>query len=137
MLGSMAESGGSLQCKECLFWFAVSGLSRATHATKDGQVSYTEFVAGALRLSDLDPKRCDRLLRYAFEVFDLDGDGGLDMTELSLMLSGAEGHLADVLPDGSTVEQVMEDSDCFAVSCLVTSLLSALSLVYCAPEVFC
>lgn len=76
---------------------------------QDGQVSYTEFVAGALRLSDLDPKRCDRLLRYAFEVFDLDGDGGLDMTELSLMLSGAEGHLADVLPDGSTVEQVMEE----------------------------
>lgn len=71
---------------------------------QDGMVSYTEFLAGALRLEE---KNAERLLRYAFHVFDVDGDGFIDEQELRLMLSG-DGMSFD-LPDGQTVEQVMEE----------------------------
>jgi len=70
----------------------------------DGVVSYTEFLAGAMQIEE---HTSDRLMRYAFDVFDLDGDGCISMSELQFLLSG-EGPLVDVLPDGQTVEQVME-----------------------------
>eukprot|EP00931_Biecheleriopsis_adriatica_P066208 TRINITY_DN40607_c0_g1_i1.p1 TRINITY_DN40607_c0_g1~~TRINITY_DN40607_c0_g1_i1.p1 ORF type:complete len:1713 (+),score=346.86 TRINITY_DN40607_c0_g1_i1:23-5140(+) len=72
---------------------------------QDGQISYTEFLAATLRLEE---ERGDRLMRYAFSMFDLDSDGYISMHELRKLLSG-EGPLADVLPDGKTVDEVMEE----------------------------
>eukprot|EP00930_Biecheleria_cincta_P016490 TRINITY_DN13392_c0_g2_i1.p1 TRINITY_DN13392_c0_g2~~TRINITY_DN13392_c0_g2_i1.p1 ORF type:complete len:1716 (+),score=301.90 TRINITY_DN13392_c0_g2_i1:35-5182(+) len=72
---------------------------------QDGRISYTEFLAAALRLEE---ERGDRLMRYAFSMFDLDGDGYIDMQELKQLLSG-DGPPADVLPDGRTIEQVMDE----------------------------
>jgi len=72
---------------------------------QSGHISYTEFLAGALRA---DEDLNDRLLQYAFDMFDLDGDKFISMHELKLMLSG-DGPLVDVLPDGHTVSQVMDE----------------------------
>merc|ERR1712176_396610 len=72
---------------------------------KNGYISYTEFMAGALS-SDVDISK--KLLHQAFDMFDLDGDGYISMYELRLMLSG-DGPLVEVLPDGYTVDQLMEE----------------------------
>lgn len=80
-------------------------LVSALDMDQDGQISFTEFLAGFL---SLEGARLDRALRYAFEVFDLDGDMFLDIQDLRTMLSG-DGMLAEILPDGQTVEHVMED----------------------------
>ena len=41
-------------------------------------------------------------------MFDLDNDGYISMRELRFMLSG-DGPLVDVLPDGQTVDEVMNE----------------------------
>jgi len=97
---------------------------------QDGQVSYTEFLSGFL---SLEPERLDNALRYAFEVFDLDEDGHLDMRELRIMLSG-EGTLADVLPDGKTVEQVMEEISGGEGRISFCDFKSYLERTHCAPS---
>jgi calcium-dependent protein kinase len=72
---------------------------------QSNDISYTEFVAAALKK---DENLTGRRIEHAFQTFDLDGDGSISMYELRFMLSG-EGPLSDFLPDGSTVEQVMEE----------------------------
>jgi len=71
----------------------------------DGRISITEFLAGAMQLKE---GASDKQIRYAFGLFDLDCDDHISMDELRLMLSG-DGPLADVLPDGQTAEQIMEE----------------------------
>merc|ERR1719277_2768974 len=72
---------------------------------QNGFVSYTEFLAGVL---STDVGLSDRLVREAFDMFDLDGDGFVSRQELKVMLSGS-GPLVEVLPDGHTIDEVMQD----------------------------
>ncbi|CAE7180806.1 CPK2 [Symbiodinium pilosum] len=83
-----------------------SGLMAAMDLDQDGQISYTEFLAATLCL---DEERGERLMRYAFSTFDLDDDGYISMPELRQLLSGEGALVADVLPDGQTVDEVMEE----------------------------
>ncbi|CAK0813412.1 unnamed protein product, partial [Prorocentrum cordatum] len=73
---------------------------------KDGRLSFTEFLAGALRM---EGEVFERLIRYAFSIIDRDGDGFISMQELGCLLSG-DGLPTEVLPDGQTVEQIMEEA---------------------------
>eukprot|EP00928_Gymnodinium_smaydae_P057448 TRINITY_DN4068_c0_g1_i1.p1 TRINITY_DN4068_c0_g1~~TRINITY_DN4068_c0_g1_i1.p1 ORF type:complete len:711 (-),score=144.80 TRINITY_DN4068_c0_g1_i1:66-2198(-) len=73
---------------------------------QNGYVSYTEFLAGALSTTE---NLSERLVREAFDLFDLDGDGIISKHELRLMLSG-DGPLVDVLPDGQTVDEIMQEA---------------------------
>eukprot|EP00971_Amphidinium_carterae_P316129 6283978-Amphidinium_carterae.1 len=70
---------------------------------QSGEISYTEFLAAALQQ---DQDLTERRVQYAFEMFDLDNDGCISAHELRQMLSG-DGPLVEVLPDGQTVDQVM------------------------------
>lgn len=84
-----------------------NGLMASMDLDQDGQISYTEFLGATL---NLDEERGDRLMRYAFSMFDLDGDGQINMEELRHLLSGDGAVLvSDLLPDGQTVDEVMED----------------------------
>merc|ERR1712178_393789 len=49
-----------------------------------------------------------QLLREAFTLFDLDKDGHISEQELRVILSG-HGPLVEVLPDGSTVDNIMKE----------------------------
>jgi len=72
---------------------------------QNGDISYTEFLAGAMQtVEDVT----ERVVQYAFETFDVDNDGFITMNELRSMLSD-RGPLADVLPDGTTVTEVMNE----------------------------
>lgn len=84
-----------------------NGLMASMDLDQDGQISYTEFLGATL---NLDEERGDRLMRYAFSMFDLDGDGQINMEELRHLLSGDGAVLvSDLLPDGQTVDEVMEE----------------------------
>lgn len=71
---------------------------------QDQRISYTEFLAGAMRAED---HLSERTISYAFGLFDSDGDGQISMHDLRVMLTG-DGTVTDVLPDGHTVEEVMD-----------------------------
>jgi len=72
---------------------------------QNGHISYTEFLAGAMHATE---ELTEQHLRYAFDIFDCNGDGFISLHELYQVLSG-NGSIIDVLPDGSTVEQVMAE----------------------------
>lgn len=94
---------------------------------RNGIIEYSEFIAGCLDLAS-DGTRAQ--LRAVFDIFDLDGSGGISMEELRQILTqgaNTEGLMvpgrphskggrrqaatASVLPDGKTVEEVMRDLD--------------------------
>jgi len=72
---------------------------------QNGYISYTEFLAGCL---STDQNLPERVVREAFDMFDLNGDGTVSKYELKVMLSGS-GPLVDVLPDGLTIDEIMEE----------------------------
>eukprot|EP00434_Breviolum_minutum_P044034 symbB.v1.2.039285.t1/scaffold6462.1/size17898/1 len=73
---------------------------------QNGRISYTEFLAAVLSTSSETVP--ESLIQEAFDVFDVDGDGQISLSELRVMLSG-EGPLVEVLPNGQTVDEVMQD----------------------------
>lgn len=100
-------------------------------SNRNGLIEYSEFIAGCLDLAS-DGTRAQ--LRAVFDIFDLDGSGGITMEELRQILTQgantegmvvassvpgsplnggarAGGPIASVLPDGKTVEEVMRDLD--------------------------
>eukprot|EP00438_Fugacium_kawagutii_P023062 Skav201160 [mRNA] locus=scaffold65:157971:174003:- [translate_table: standard] len=79
-----------------------NGLMASMDLDQDGQISYTEFLGATL---NLDEERGERLMRYAFAMFDLDGDGVINMEELR----DGGSLVSDLLPDGQTVDEVMEE----------------------------
>lgn len=72
---------------------------------QDGYISLTEFLAGALRM---DHEVSESLLRYAFATFDADSDGHISREDLQDILE-RDGASTDMLPDGLTVDQVMDE----------------------------
>eukprot|EP00928_Gymnodinium_smaydae_P012977 TRINITY_DN14742_c0_g1_i1.p1 TRINITY_DN14742_c0_g1~~TRINITY_DN14742_c0_g1_i1.p1 ORF type:complete len:849 (-),score=218.47 TRINITY_DN14742_c0_g1_i1:57-2603(-) len=102
-------------------------LIEALDSNRNGTIEYTEFLAGCL---DLASEEMRKHLRSVFDVFDLDNSGAISTDELrQVLLQGANpdstavasGHtstaigvgfgLANLLPDGKTVEDVMADLD--------------------------
>lgn len=73
---------------------------------QNGRISYTEFLAAVLS-TGLESVP-ESLIQEAFDVFDVDGDGQISLSELRVMLSG-EGPLVEVLPNGQTVDEVMDE----------------------------
>ncbi|CAE8605938.1 unnamed protein product [Polarella glacialis] len=81
----------------------------------DGRIEYSEFVAGCM---DLQRDQVMQNLRVAFSIFDLDGSGFLDLRELEELLNPLEsgstsevGLVKGLLPDGATLEEVLEELD--------------------------
>lgn len=73
----------------------------------DGQVNYTEFIASLLAtLGDVE----EQMLERAFAVFDADRDGSITLEELNEMITGG-GPVMSILPDGTTVEEVLRAVD--------------------------
>jgi len=106
------DKSGSLTIEELTAGLAKLGIQQdpvtlmaILDLDQDGRVSYTEFLAGAL---GSEQQVSDKLVCYAFDLFDMDNDGSISMDELRRMLTG-DGPLVDVLPDGKTVEAVMEE----------------------------
>ena len=56
---------------------------------KSGMIDYTEFIAASI-----SPKLYLRedYLHTAFEMFDVDGSGKIDMVELATILQGYDGN---------------------------------------------
>merc|ERR1711977_548365 len=78
-------------------------LADALDVNHDGSIQYSEFVASLLKSqNDL----AENNLRSAFDIFDVDHNGSINLDELRLMLSGG-GALASVLPDGKTPDAVL------------------------------
>eukprot|EP00913_Durusdinium_trenchii_P033677 g31526.t1 len=76
---------------------------------QNGRISYTEFLAAVLSTSETLP---ESMVQEAFDVFDVDGDGQISLSELRVMLSGQGKGCHDdtlVLPNGQTVDDVMEE----------------------------
>mmetsp|Transcript_39853 Transcript_39853/g.104363 ORF Transcript_39853/g.104363 Transcript_39853/m.104363 type:complete len:1550 (+) Transcript_39853:51-4700(+) len=75
---------------------------------RDGKIQYSEFLSGTRALRE---SLTDQMLQMAFDMIDLDADGFLSVSELRTMLSGSVpgGSLADVLPDGTTVEELFAE----------------------------
>ena len=61
---------------------------RAVDTDKSGNIDYTEFIAASLT-----PKVYlrDDYLHTAFDMFDVDGSGKIDMVELATILQGYDG----------------------------------------------
>mmetsp|Transcript_66208 Transcript_66208/g.183313 ORF Transcript_66208/g.183313 Transcript_66208/m.183313 type:complete len:806 (-) Transcript_66208:63-2480(-) len=92
---------------------------------QNGKIEYSEFIAGCLDLASEDMRK---QLRAVFDVFDLDGSGAISIDELRQILTqGANPEASTcsadedaaisaltgptVLPDGKTVEEIMEELD--------------------------
>eukprot|EP00929_Paragymnodinium_shiwhaense_P112805 TRINITY_DN81073_c0_g1_i1.p1 TRINITY_DN81073_c0_g1~~TRINITY_DN81073_c0_g1_i1.p1 ORF type:complete len:820 (+),score=210.23 TRINITY_DN81073_c0_g1_i1:79-2538(+) len=96
---------------------------------RSGVIEYSEFIAGCIDVSDTSMRQ---QLRVTFDIFDLDGSGFIGLSELRAVLTaGANSTLApsrpeiagnqkevseqagveSILPDGKTVEEVMEALD--------------------------
>eukprot|EP00929_Paragymnodinium_shiwhaense_P004090 TRINITY_DN10481_c0_g1_i1.p1 TRINITY_DN10481_c0_g1~~TRINITY_DN10481_c0_g1_i1.p1 ORF type:complete len:300 (+),score=81.33 TRINITY_DN10481_c0_g1_i1:1072-1971(+) len=73
----------------------------------DGFVQYSEFVASLLHTQ---AKLVEDVIMHAFKVFDTNDDGRISVDELRTMLIGS-GPLVAILPDGKTVQQVLEEVD--------------------------
>lgn len=86
---------------------AISQLVDVVDMNNDGHIQYSEFVASLLHTQG---KLVEDILLTAFHVIDVNGDGQISLDELSAMLSSG-GPLVSVLPDGKTVEQVLNEVD--------------------------
>jgi Ca2+-binding EF-hand superfamily protein len=86
---------------------AIGAVIDALDVNCDGHVAYSEFVASLLQTQG---ELVEDVLYHAFHVFDVNGDGVISLDELRSMLSG-NGPLAVVLPDGKTVDEVLQEVD--------------------------
>lgn len=86
---------------------AIESLADSMDVDNNGEVEYSEFVAGCL---DAQSQLVDGVLFHAFGIFDVDNDGKISLDELRVMLCGG-GPLNAVLPDGKTVEDVLKEVD--------------------------
>merc|ERR1719210_1722957 len=86
---------------------SITQLVDALDMNSDGEIQYSEFVASLLTTQG---RLIEDVLHHAFSVIDVNRDGVISIDELRSMLVG-DGPLAAVLPDGKTVEQVLEEVD--------------------------
>eukprot|EP00931_Biecheleriopsis_adriatica_P057885 TRINITY_DN34376_c0_g1_i1.p1 TRINITY_DN34376_c0_g1~~TRINITY_DN34376_c0_g1_i1.p1 ORF type:complete len:949 (-),score=200.78 TRINITY_DN34376_c0_g1_i1:14-2557(-) len=85
----------------------VMHVADAIDVNGNGQVEYSEFIAGIWQAQG---QLAEDVLYHAFHIFDLNKDGSLSEYELQNLLR-SEGPLSAMLPDGTTVEQVLADID--------------------------
>jgi len=86
---------------------AIGQVIDALDVNCDGAIAYSEFVASLLQTQG---ELVEDVLYHAFHIFDINGDGVISLDELRSMLSG-NGPLAAVLPDGKTVDEVLQEVD--------------------------
>lgn len=86
---------------------SIGQMVDALDVNNDGVIQYSELVASLLKTQG---QLIEEVLYHAFYIFDVNHDGMISLDELRSILSG-EGPLAAVLPDGKTVEQVLQEVD--------------------------
>jgi calcium-dependent protein kinase len=111
----------------------VEHLIESLDSDHSGVIEYSEFVSGCI---DISSDGFRKQLQVAFKIFDIDGSGNIGLDELrQVLLSGvntsalptrpssarpssaggpvvaAPGELGSMLPDGKTVEEVMNELD--------------------------
>mmetsp|Transcript_104006 Transcript_104006/g.238123 ORF Transcript_104006/g.238123 Transcript_104006/m.238123 type:complete len:757 (+) Transcript_104006:40-2310(+) len=86
----------------------VEQMVKALNMNGDGTVTYTNFLAAAVRNSVED---MESVVTAAFDSFDSRKRGRLTLSDFSSMLAGHKDKFQAILPDGATPEDILKRAD--------------------------
>lgn len=82
-------------------------LLKAADTDNSGQIDYTEFLAATM---DARTYLRNDYLRTAFDIFDKDGSGKIDASEIVQILGSGEVQM-DNMPGIETIQRYIKDND--------------------------